>query len=534
MRSLFDAYLSGDASAFFNGHFTSPADRRRAVDRAVRPVASAVADTLEAQNARLAPSRARTDHLAHLRRGAAAVVTGQQVGLFLGPLYTIYKAASAVSAARALAVETGKPVVPIFWLQTEDHDLVEIANSNVPCAAGPPLEINLPASPDQRISIASCRLPDEVAGCLDQLRRELAHLPNSTPHLARLARHYVPAAGWSAAFAGLLGELFAEEGLVLFDPRDAGVGPATMPMHRRSLEQALPIAEALERRVDDLAQAGFAAPVHIRHAAPLSFFHPQGPAGARYRLDPTPDGFVEVGGHGSHTLPELLALLEAEPLRFSTSALLRPILQDTLLPTAAYVGGPGEIAYFAQLGPLYEAHHLPMPLVVPRARLRVIEAKTTRLLQRLHLSPDDAARPEDELLAQADAGTTSALDGKSLIRMLLEPFEGALRKVGEQIADTGPGLRGAIEKTNHSVEHAVTKLIDKFEKARLHQNVSRVADVRRAKEVLYPHGTPQERVYGLAYFAARYGERPFIEQVLKAIVPFDAMPRDLHWGEDGS
>ena len=118
MSAVFEAYLSGGARAFFGGHYGDPADRRGAVLRAMRPLAPAVADALTVQNARLAPSAARDAHLASLRRGAAAVVTGQQVGLFLGPLFTIYKAASAVCVARALAAELGQSVVPVFWLQT--------------------------------------------------------------------------------------------------------------------------------------------------------------------------------------------------------------------------------------------------------------------------------------------------------------------------------------------------------------------------------------------------------------------------------
>jgi bacillithiol biosynthesis cysteine-adding enzyme BshC len=526
---IFDAYLSGTATTFFAGHYASAADRRQAVRRTVRPLAPVVADALERQNAGLAPSAARAAHLTALRRGAAAVVTGQQVGLFLGPLYTLYKAATAVRCAQALAAETGQPVVPVFWLQTEDHDLPEIAVCHAPVERGTPLTLRLPASPDEAISIAHRQLPEDITACLHQLRTALVGLPHAEEHLTHLAQHYHPGAGWAAAFAGTLAALFAPEGLVLIDPRDPALGPAAAPIHRLGLTAAAPIAAALTARAHSLAAAGFAPAVHVRAGAPLSFFHPDGAARRRVRLVAAPGGFAEVGGQDLHSCAALLAALAADPLRFSTSALLRPILQDTLLPTAAYVGGPGEVAYFAQLAPLYAAYRLPMPLLVPRARLRILEEKTLRLLARLQLEPGDATRPEDELLAIHRPSAPAALDLAELKRALLAPFDAALRDVRGRIEGAGPGLTTAIEKTRATVEKAVARLSHKYETALLHQDQGLVDDVRRVKQLLFPQDVPQERFYGLAYFAARYGERAFVERVLAAIDPFDPRPRDLMW-----
>jgi bacillithiol biosynthesis cysteine-adding enzyme BshC len=530
---IFDAYLSGTARPFFDGHFADAGDRRRAVRRALRPVAPAVADAIAAQNVRLGASAARDAHLAALRGGAAAVLTGQQVGLFLGPLYTIYKAASAVRVARALAAESGHPVVPVFWLQTEDHDLPEIAACDVPPIHGAPLALRLPASPVERISVAHRTLPDDLGPCLARLRAAIGNLPCGAAHLARLERHYRAGVGWGQAFAGLLGELFAGEGLVLVDPRDPALAAAAAPIHRRALGAASALADALVERARALEAAGFAPPVHIRPGAPLSFFHPDGPAGPRFRIVPAAGGFAEVGGERTHTPEALLAALDAEPLRFSTSALLRPILQDSLLPTAACVGGPGEVEYFAQLAPLYDAYDLPVPLVVPRTRLRILEARTRRLLDRLGLKPDDGGRPEDELLAVASGADPARLDPAAVTHALLAPFDAALGEVRAKIECLGPGLPVAVAKTRAAVATAVARLAGKVERARLHQDRGLVDDVRRLQELLCPNGLPQERVYGLPYFAARYGEGAFIDRVLAAATPFDPQPVDLPLADDG-
>lgn len=521
-RSIAESYARGEAGAFFPLHPASPQDRRRAVTQAVRPLTPAVAEAIERQNARFPPSATRDAHLAALRRGAAAVVTGQQVGLFLGPLFTLYKAAAAIRNARALAEETGAAVVPIFWLQTEDHDLPEIARVALPDREGERICLELPASPRERISIAHRTLPREIDAVLASLDGVIGDLHHGPAHLALLRRHYRPGAGWGEAFAGVLAELLDE--LVIVDPRDPALAAAAASVHRRALEGAELISRALLRRCGELEAAGFAPAVHVRDGAPLSFFHPEGPAGPRYRLDPAAGGFAEVGGERIHARADLLARLEEAPLSFSTSALLRPILQDTLLPTAAYVGGPGEIAYFAQLAPLYRAFDLPMPLVVPRARFRVLEGRTRRLLERLGLQPDDAARPEAELLARCGAGA-GLPEAEAVAQALLAPFAAELDRL--RAAAGALPLDRSFARTRRSVERAVERFVARYARERVRSDERLVADVRRLANLLAPAGVPQEREHGLAWYAARYGGPGFVRAILDAVVPFDGTLREL-------
>jgi len=354
-----------------------------------RPLVPALASALEAQNARYEKSSARDAHLRALRAGAAAVCTGQQTGLFLGPLYTVYKAASTIRLARALAETWGTPVVPVFWLQTEDHDAAEISVCHVDRGNAEPLTLEV-AVEGSGVSVAHRVLPDAIASELSKIAAALSRLPHGEEHLACLATHYRAGVGWSQAFAGVLATLFADEGLVLIDPRDPALAPLAAPVHRRALTEARSIARALTERVGALAASGKRATVHVREDAPLSFFHPNGPESPRCRLTAAEGGFVEVGTRRSHTIDELLGLLDTCPAAFSTSALLRPILQDTWLPTVAYVGGPAELAYFAQLPPLYAAFDLPMPIFVPRAHVRLVDETTRRTLSRLGLTSTQA------------------------------------------------------------------------------------------------------------------------------------------------
>jgi len=511
-----------------------PRMRARAVARVTRPLAPEVYRALVAQNAALPASAARDAHIEALGRGAAAVVTGQQVGLFLGPLYTIYKAASAIVVARTLAAESGAPVVPVFWLQTEDHDLVEIASCSVP-ATGPCETIAAPIDRENRISIAHHALPPEVGACIERLEAALGEGSLAQAHIARLRRHYRAGASWSGAFAGVLAELFAPEGLVMIDPRDPALAAVTAPVHARALMDADRIAAAMVARCGELERAGATVPVHVRPGAPLSFFHPEGALGPRVRLEPAPGeaAFAEVGSGSVHERAALLAALRDDPRRFSTSALLRPIVQDALLPTVAYVGGPAEVAYFAQLGPLYRAFERTPPLVVPRAKFRVTDHRTRKLLDRLGLAPGDAAQSEETLLARLrapgvdEAGSGGVPDSTDVARRLLEPFVASHGELAAELADAGPQIARALARTRGTVERAVGKLAGKVERARLYADAERVDAVRRVRALLAPGGAPQERTLCLAALAARVGDRELIERVLAAIDPFDGALKEL-------
>ncbi len=491
-----------------------------------RPLVPGLASALEAQNARYEKSSARDAHLRALRSGAAAVCTGQQTGLFLGPLYTIYKAASTIRLAHALAATWGTPVVPVFWLQTEDHDAQEISVCHVARAGDEPLTLSIEVE-DNGVSVAHRVLPDAIASELSKLAAALVRLPHGEEHLACLATHYRAGVGWSQAFAGVLSALFAEAGLVLIDPRDPALAGLAAPVHRRALTEARPIARALAERASALAASGQRAPVHVREDAPLSFVHPNGPEGPRCRLAAAESGFVEVGTRRSHTIDDLLDLLATCPAAFSTSALLRPILQDTWFPTVAYVGGPGELAYFAQLPPLYAAFDIPMPIIVPRLHLRLLDETTRQTLARRGLTSTQACGPFEDVLALAQAGAVGDSGGDRLARDLVAGVDRLLAELTPRIREAGERGLKSLEKTRRSMARSATKLGRSFDRAQWLRNREAVDDLRRVQARLQPQGLPQERFFGLPSFAARYGQRAFIDRVLAAAEPLRTGIEDL-------
>ena len=473
-------------------------------------VAPALSAVLEEQNDRYAASPAREANLRALREGAAAIVTGQQTGLFLGPLFTLYKAATAIRVARA------RSAVPVFWLQTEDHDLAEIAATSVPRAQGGPLRLSLPAPPEP-VSVAHRRLPEAVGALHGQLAEALAAFPRAAPHLERLARHYRPGSSWSEAFAGTLADLFAEDGLVLLDPRDPALAPLAAPVHRRALHGWREVAEILHASE---AQET----VHVRDDSPLSFFHPDGPEGRRCRLRVVDGRFQEIGGASTHALDDLLRVLGDEPLRFSTSALLRPILQDVWLPGAVYVGGPAEVRYFEQLGPLHDWFGLPRPEVLPRASFTILEEGDRKRLARTGVPLEEVAQPVEEILARV-RGKSPA--GERAASSLLQAFDRALADLAPTLRDAGERAEHAAEKTRGTVARAVEKLAENVDAAWRLRDRALVEDVTRLRERLFPEGAPQERIYGPSYFLARHGERAFLERIVDAALPEGGGRRSL-------
>lgn len=546
------AYLRREDRAvrFLPADYRDAAARRRlasALSARSLPVSEAVWTELAAQQARLPESAARQRHLNALAEpGTLAVVSGQQLGLFLGPLYTFYKAATAVQLAADLSAELARKVVPIFWLQTEDHDFDEIRECHLPVFEGEHdlegLTLALPneSSPgacDPRMSVQHRQLGDETLGLVQALRDSLGPLPHGAETLAVIAEHYRPGQSLAGAFAGLIAALFADEGLLVLNPRSPAMLAAAEPVFRAAITSGMQLSTGLTSRGAALAAAGFAEQVAVRPQSSLFFFH-TAVTGPRYRLEFQPDRdtwLLPAGNSHAQALfstQELLDMLHREPLRFSTSALLRPPLQDYLLPTMAYVAGPGEINYWAQLAPIYDelGRSLPLqqPLLVPRARFRCLDESSATLLAKLHLQAADVERPREAALATAlsarePGGHTLADELPQLRRKLL----GSLADTLAELSGREPGLADAAQRTQVSVERNIDRLLRRYQRLGNERDQVLCQRIDRLQRTLYPQSGPQERHYSLPYFLARYGLSAFKERVLASLRERDLTHTDV-------
>jgi bacillithiol biosynthesis cysteine-adding enzyme BshC len=548
-RPFSSSYLAGEelARRFIPLDFRSGADRiARARAAAERKVAPALVAVLRDQQSALPSSRARTENLEALAAGRTAVVaTGQQVGLFLGPLYGFYKAASAIAVARALATESGVRCVPLFWLQTEDHDFAEIASAAVAGSGGEPVALSLPAetAAEARVSIAHRRLPLQVSPLLDRLAELLGASTAARETVAVLRSHYTPGRPIAQAFAGVLAELFSDEGLLIFDPREVRVAGLAAPIYREALAACTTVGRRLEEQGAALAAAGFDQQIPVRPDCALVFGHLGAAAGPRHRLERQSETSRSTGASGGWRLAgadaafsdrEIADLLSRDPLRFSTSALLRPIVQDTLLPTAAYVGGPAEVSYFAQTGPLYDHFRVAMPLIVPRARFRCLDLHTRRRLAKLGLDADDVARPQAELVARLpntaseQFPTAAALTAR--VAAEIAPAVDEIASTATALDPSDRNLARAAERTRAHVARALARLTGRYARKLAERDGVALGRLARVQNALAPGGVPQERAYAWPSLAGRVGPvalKTLVFERLTAVGPFTTALQDL-------
>ncbi len=500
---LFRRYVAGDEAAlgFFARDFHKAEDLSAAVEdaAALDRDRETLADVLLEQNAHWNNlDEAVLANIQALRDPeSAAVVTGQQLGLFGGPLYTVYKAVSAIQLARKLAEDTGRPVVPVFWMAGEDHDFDEVRHTLV-LNGTDPVRIALDAD-GARTPVGRRVLGEDATAAVDALEETLRPTEFTPALLNAVRAAYQPGATMRDAFAGLMQHLFAGSGLVFISPDDARLKELVADVFRQEIERYDETFARLTDASDRLDAAGF-----HRQVTPLPgnlfLMEPEG----RFTLDPDEDGYALRGLDRRYSSDELLALLESEPERFSPNVVLRPIVEDRLLPTAAYVAGPGEASYYAQLRGVYDAFGVPMPVVYPRASVTLVEGKVQKVLDRYDLTVGDLGGDLDALhkrlvLDLSEHDVEAAFDAAQ--QHLHEAING-LKPVASGVDAT---LGKSAEAARAALQKELAGLKDRVVRAekRNHEFVREQLD--KAHAGLYPTGKLQERVLSALYVVNKYG-----------------------------
>ncbi len=434
--------------------------------------------------------RARLESV--LRGQGAFVTTGHQPVLLLGPLYVLYKALTAISLAAHLERTLGAPVVPLFWIASDDHDWDEVGSTTIldRSDATRTLALPVPAGRERR-SVGSHILDRPGMEVLDALPDILPESAFTGHYLELIRDAWVEGRPVSAAFARFLAGVLGDRGYAWIDSARPEVRRAAAPFHGRLLADWDGTLEAEAAGARALRAAGFEAPIScVEDALPLFFDEGGGRQRVRRDATTTPEGWLER--------------LEAAPEGFSPNVASRPALESYLLPVAATVLGPGEIGYWSQLGPLFDALDVPLPAVQPRGAWTLVEARTRRILERNGLSPRDlamGAEPVVERLtreARPDA-VERALEG------FRESIEAGTAAVGEAVAHDVPGLRGAAGKMRKGILDAVAELSRQVDRATRERLDVRLGQVRRAGANLFPRRRPQERVLNPLSFLCRYG-----------------------------
>jgi bacillithiol synthase len=462
-----------------------------------------VADVLLDQNRAAGAPQGALDNIERLRqKDSVVVITGQQASLFTGPLYTIFKALSAIKLAAQLR-EQGINAVPMFWVAAEDHDFEEVNHTRLVNRDGRLVTITYSAcSPKEGKPVGHVELCDEINGNIDEL---VAALPESEfmPRIsADLRDSYQAGITFADAFGKMMIKFLKDYGVVLINPLDDRLKQIAGELYVNAMSRSEDFATQLVNVSAALEGAGYHAQVYTSPEAVPLFMVDEGRRKAIVRRD---DGrFYLKGGEKSFGADEMLETVERCPSCFSPNVTLRPIVQDFLLPTLAYIGGPAEIAYFAQLRPNYTLLGRVPPVVLPRASFTLIEKRHAKTMNKYGIGFTELFQGQEEVMRKVverslDQNTATVFDEtEKVLNQQLEKLRESLTSVDPTLAEA---LKGGREKILYQLQNLRTRFVHN----RSRRDDTTKQQIERLFAVLYPNKNLQERELNISYFLARYG-----------------------------
>jgi bacillithiol synthase len=414
--------------------------------------------------------------------GTVAVVTGQQVGLFSGPAYTIYKALTAVKLARDLSAD-GIPAVPIFWLATEDHDFAEINHAWVFDSNYKPSRVEVPAAGESNRPVGEI-VPGSVP--IDDLRAGMAGLPFADDVIELVKASYPPGESFGRSFGKLLKTLLGSYGVIQIDPMSPAIRKLAAPMIERALDRAPELNRKLRERNKELEAAGYHAQVHVDEKTSLFFLLENGKRtalkGQQYSTDE----------------------LKSRAAQISPNALLRPVIQDFMLPTVAYIGGPAELSYLAQSNVLYQELLGRQPMALHRSGFTLLDAHSRKLMGRYHLEVTDFFHGE-EAVREKIAKTLVAPGLTALMAETKAATARSLSRLKTELTGFDVTLAKAIGTSARKIEYQFAKTERKIARQMLVRDERVSRDALSLNGLIYPHRHLQERFYSILPFLARHG-----------------------------
>ena len=477
---------------------------------------NALADALRDQNLQFGAPTALIENIERLRAGdSVAVVTGQQAGLFTGPLYTIYKALTAVAAADRLR-EQGLNAVPVFWVADEDHDFAEVSHTFVGDGEGGLAEIKVdPARASGEIPVGDITLDAKIDAAVSRL---FESLPST--EFTRELRHEVESAwqsgtGYAEAFAKQMTAMLGRFGLVMLSPSDSAMKRLAASIYADAVRRSRAIEEALIARSELLTERGYTPQVLIDEGYFPLFYHTND--GRRVALKRNGEKVRLKGEREEFTLDELAGIAEREPERFSPNVMLRAAVQDYLLPTICYFGGGAEVAYFAQNSETYRILGRRPSAIFHRQSFTIMERRHSRILDRFGLGLTDLFAGRDAIAAKVvdeDIGRDTA----RLIADVEERINTELARLDHRFSEIDVTLAANLATRRRKIIYHIAALRDKFRQSAANgDEVTR----RRLDSIfagLVPNDGLQERTLNVTNFTARYGSY-FIDWLRDSIDP---------------
>ena len=474
-----------------------------------------VCDALQAMNTRWHAGSETLKNIELLRDpDCIAVVSGQQAGLFTGPLYTIYKALMAVKLSGCLK-QRGTKAVPVFWIAAEDHDFDEVAKVEVigrDCQlkqAEVSTSLHYEGQPVGRVI-----LDESIDGVVNQLFELLPNSEFAADMKALVKSSWRPGRGYVESFASMMTALLDQYGLIFLDPLDSELKQLAAPLYSKAAEKAPEIASAIESRSRALEAAGYHAQVlATANSFPLFLHDNEGRRHSVTRLDN--GNYKAKDLNEEYSAAALSELALKSPERFSPNVTLRAVIQDYLLPTIAYCGGAAEIAYFAQTAEVYRVLERPATPILPRSSLTIIERHTGRVLERYGLGLPDFFEGIDTVIKRVveeylSAGTAKGFDAAE------QNINNELDRLRAELQTIDPTLAGALDTGRKKIKYQLDGLRTRFIKAQMTRDEAAHRQLQRAFDQLYPNKELQERHINITSLLARHGKY-VIEWIYNAI-----------------
>ncbi len=497
-------YIAGEseAVAFYGAHYGSLASYRAKAsevdgrfDREARE---------RAVSAVIVPEGGDAERLrSFVEDGGYMVTTGQQPGLFGGPLYSVYKGLTAIALARRLEVEFGKPVIPLFWVASEDHDWDE-ANHTWLVGTDNELTRFSVDDPDPAVTPALHRIPLGSAGpdVAEAFLRALPPTDFGEPFAALVREASGADQTLPAGFHRLMHRLLGPLGLYFTDAAASSLKAASADVLRRELADSARHEEALTETAARLAAAEYGSQVTLMPGG-VNLFLETG--AGRERLYREGDGFRVRSMDGLLSVDDVEDRMERDAAAVSPNVLLRPVVESAVFPTLSYVGGPGETAYFAQLADFFECFGIGMPVIHPRFGATIVETKIRKVLDKFGVEIESLSRPFHEV-----AGEIARDEVPPGVKQAIGGLRGAIAKgvaeLEKEARGIDPTLKGPVQHVRSQAFQALDEAERKVTQALKRENEVALAQLEKARLHLFPNGKPQERVMNPFYYLWRYGE----------------------------
>ncbi|MDP1677780.1 MAG: bacillithiol biosynthesis cysteine-adding enzyme BshC [Bacteroidota bacterium] len=445
-----------------------------------------------------------------------AVVTGQQLGFFGGPLYTIYKAITTVKLANKLTQDfPDYNFVPVFWLEGEDHDFDEInktkyLNSNNELSVveyligGKPLERNIGAT-------GSIIFDEYIEQFFSSLESTLPKTDYSAALFELMRGYYSKGNTFLKAFVGFFNHVYEDSGLVFINPNQPEFKKVLSPLFTNEINSNSQTSKLVIQKSVELEEH-YHAQIKAKALNLFMFYK-----GGRHLIEPSENGdYFLKNLRQRYTKDELLFIALNTPELLSPNVVMRPLCQDTLLPTISYVGGPGEIAYFAQLKPVYEYFKVAMPIIYPRASVTLIEEKIKKVLEKYSLEVEDLFGEVESVLSKVSE-QVSEVKVDTLFESLGSKINDAINEARFGIQQIDPTLNGTIDGTLFKFQQQLDVMKQKTQKAQQQKEEVSLKQIKKASLNIFPSENFQEREFSVIQYLNKYGP-DFVKWIENEIV----------------